>query len=534
MVIKTRRLFRIFIPRFPNFNIYTLTARTTTSVGPLFVATSAAKLDCWDVEVIDENNLHGRFYPRTKTGEFDHRALQEQSPAAVVGFYGSITSSVPRLFQLAKMYKAMGCVTIAGGKHIEYLPDEALDNDIDYVFFSEAEISIRNFLQHFDDIERRNRVKGIGFLKDGRLFKTDAQTNVENLDDLPVPDYNLLRFAKVKLFPVCGTRGCNANCEFCAVKGKPRNCSAAQMMKTIKILVEKYHARRFFDVSDHFAANLPQTIHFLKLFAEYQEQINQRLHLSIQTKITDARSSEYLAALKKAKVDTVCIGFESPIDENLIDMNKGYLSRDMLTWTRKFKKQHVRIHGMFIFGYPAKNLQKSALSIKESARRYRQFIRKSKIDTLQLLLAIPLPGTELRRRLQQEKRLFSTNDLGWEYYDGQYPLYNPGMGVSPRTLQQVMGKIMKRFYGISYFFRLVKNILLDFPVIVFPSIVTLISGKIRYVKKAFGFWYHTFYLNNLLRFGGLIIVKNWLRQFKKGHFTRKLDNIGYSPALTDF
>ena len=63
MELKKRKLIRIFIPRFPNFNIYTLTARTTTSVGPLFVATSAAKLDCWDAEVIDENNLHGKFYP---------------------------------------------------------------------------------------------------------------------------------------------------------------------------------------------------------------------------------------------------------------------------------------------------------------------------------------------------------------------------------------------------------------------------------------------------------------------------------------
>lgn len=126
MILKKRKMFRIFISRFSNFNIYTIAARTTTSVGPLFVATSAAKLDCWDVEVIDENNLHCKYYPCEKKGFLDHHKLQKEVPADVVGFYGSITSSVPRLFELAKLYKSFGVVTISGGKYIENLPEESL------------------------------------------------------------------------------------------------------------------------------------------------------------------------------------------------------------------------------------------------------------------------------------------------------------------------------------------------------------------------------------------------------------------------
>jgi radical SAM superfamily enzyme YgiQ (UPF0313 family) len=425
---------------------------------------------------------------------------------------------------LAGLYKGLDCVTIAGGKHVENLPEEALANDIDYVFHEEAEISIRNFLLAFDDPDARNRVKGISFLQSGRICKTAPQPTVDNLDELPVPDYGLLRFAKVKLYPVCGTRGCNSNCEFCAVKGRARNCSAYTMIEMIKTLVERYGARQFFDVSDHFAANMEQAILFLKLFADYQKSIGKRLRLTIQTRITDARSDEYLAALKKAHVDTVCIGFESPVDESLLAMNKGYRSKDMLEWTGKFKKQRVRIHGMFIFGYPGKK-HSGAFPVKENVRAYRSFIRKSNIDTLQMLLAIPLPGTELRSRLAEEGRLFPVKTIGWEYYDGQYPLFDPGTGVKPEALQQAVGKIMKRFYGISHFFRVLKNILFDFPLIVFPSVFTLVSGKIRYVKKAFSFWYRNFYQNNMLRFGGLIIVKNWFKQFGKGVFQNKLNAV---------
>ncbi|MDA3808880.1 MAG: radical SAM protein [Spirochaetaceae bacterium] len=485
MVLKDRKLFRIFIPRFSNFNIYTLVAKTTTSIGPLFVATSAAKLDCWDAEVIDENNLHGKYYPREKEGILDHEKLQREFPADVVGFYGSISSSIPRLYELAEYYKSLGILTIAGGKHVENLPEEALNNGLDYIAFGEGEITIRNFLNNFDDLEIRNQVKGIGYLKGNKLFLTEKRTLIETLDKLPIPDYNLLRYAVMKLYPIVSTRGCNMNCEFCAVKGRSRSCSPEYMLSTIKTLVEKYNASSFFEVSDHFASNIKQAIRFLNLFADYQKSIKKRLKLIIQTRLTDAKSEEYLKAIKAAGIEMLCIGFESPIDKELVAMNKGYLSEDMLKWTKLYKKQGVRIHGMFIFAYPGNEIKETEYSIKEKMKQYWDFIKKSKINSLQLLLAIPLPGTRLRKRLEDNNQLYSINDIGWEYYDGQFPLYNPGSGVTSEQILSGAGKLVRRFYHRGYFLRLVKNISLDFPLLVFPSVFTLFSGKVTLIKKAF-------------------------------------------------
>ena len=101
---QNRRLrLRIIIPVFPNLNIYSFMASTTTSVGPVYVGTAASKLDLWDVEIIDENNCHGKFFPRDKNKRLDHIKLQQERPADVVGFYGSISSTIPRLFQLAQL-----------------------------------------------------------------------------------------------------------------------------------------------------------------------------------------------------------------------------------------------------------------------------------------------------------------------------------------------------------------------------------------------------------------------------------------------
>ena len=79
---KTNRnwlLFRIVIPAFREVNIFTRTARKTTALGPMMVATVADKLWGWRVEVIDENNY--KRGPRDKEGLPDHKILQDENPA---------------------------------------------------------------------------------------------------------------------------------------------------------------------------------------------------------------------------------------------------------------------------------------------------------------------------------------------------------------------------------------------------------------------------------------------------------------------
>ena len=58
---KKRYRLRIIIPVYPAFNVYSRSANKTTALGPVSVASSANKLEKWDVEVIDENIKEGLF-----------------------------------------------------------------------------------------------------------------------------------------------------------------------------------------------------------------------------------------------------------------------------------------------------------------------------------------------------------------------------------------------------------------------------------------------------------------------------------------
>jgi len=167
-----RNRLRIIIPAYPAFNVYSYVAKATTALGPICVATSVNELEGWDVEVIDENNYR-RYGPKNSSGMPDHEYLQHLRPADVVGFYGGLTSTIPRLYELAKLYKSWGITTIAGGQHfVDEQIDEALHNNIDYVIIGEGEETIKELLICIKNQTGYDKIKGIAYLEDGNVVCT--------------------------------------------------------------------------------------------------------------------------------------------------------------------------------------------------------------------------------------------------------------------------------------------------------------------------------------------------------------------------
>jgi len=166
---------------------------------------------------------------------------------------------------------------------------------------------------------------------------------------------------------------------------------------------------------------------------------------------------------------------------------------------------------MFIFGYPMRPGVQFHMSAGERVKRFRRFIRKARVDTLQVLLAVPLPGTELRRRLEEQNRIYPGEHIGWEYYDGNFPLFEPDEPLTAEQMQASIRKIMGRFYRFGHFLSVGLNILL-FPAIVL-RLPDLKAGWRRWSRK----WW-----NSLTRVAGWRIIKKWTRQFREGNFSEKL------------
>jgi len=505
-----RSRLRIVCPAYPAFNIYSGPAKVMTALGPVCVATAVQDVPGWDAEVIDENNY--RRGPRDAAGKPDHEAMQRVRPADVVGLYGGLTSTIPRLFEIARLYKALGARTIAGGNHfVEDTVEQALHNGVDVVVLGEGEKTLVELLACFETGGDLSAVRGIAFLRDGRPVLTPPREPITDFDELPVPDFAVLRHARVKYYPVTGVRGCGMNCEFCTVKGKPRFASAERMMEQFATIHEKWGGTIFFIVDDLFGQNRPDTLRLCRMLRDYQAQARTRFSITVQIRLDRARDAELLEAMRQARINNLAIGFESPIPEELKAMNKRLDPREMIALTRLYRRAGFRVHGMFIFGYPAREGQAFRMSAADRVRHFRRFIRKACLDTVQVLLPGPLPGTELTRRLREANRIYPTECVGLEYYDGNFPLFQPDPPLTAEEMLASVRKIMRRFYGPRHFLAVAVY------VIAFPTIALWLHNLGDGWRK----WYRR-WSGSLYRTGGWLLLRKWFAAFRKDGFLSKL------------
>ena len=493
-------LVRFIVPAFPEVNIFTRAARKMTQLGLVMVATAANKLWGWRVEIIDENNYIG---PRDLNGLPDHKKLQQDNPATVVGFYCGLTSTMDRVYELISFYKNAGTLILAGGWHAHYCPEEVIEMGANVVVHGDGEIAIKQILTQLVERENINSVPGTSFKENGKIVKTPPlMLEIADLSDLPYPDFGLLKFArKIKTYPIGHVRGCGMNCEFCSVKGEPRYSSPEYVFGVINWLVETRNAEQFFFVDDRLEEDKKGLIHLLELI---RDKHGNRLYFTVQVRLEVARDIKLLELMKSAGVGSVCVGYESPIDEDLRAMHKGILARNMVEWT-KVLRRYFWVHGMFIFGYPTG--LKNTLGVKEMIGRYKSFIKEAEISTIQVMHPLPLMGTELRARLVRENRVFPWEVAPRKKYDGNSACFMPD-NMTLKEFQEAPLQIMKWFYSSWSFWGI------PFRTISFP---------IHFLVKGWHHWHHG-WLTEIVKYGGHRLIKQWQKRHGNRTYLSSLES----------
>lgn len=502
-----RYLLRIIVPKHPFDNVFSRVASRTTPLGPINVATAANKaFPDWDVEVIDENNFRGQ---RDNNELPDHNFLQKLRSADVVGFYAGLTSTMPRLFALAKYYKSQGTITIAGGDHVCQLPDEALSNGIDIVARGEGELVIVEIIKALIAGNGLDHIKGISFESQG-VFVHNQPKRIDcgNLNYLPCPDFGLLHWAKpLSFYPICRTHGCSRRCEFCTINYDPRWSSAEHLLEQVLNQTRtNKKAKYFFIVDDRLNEDQAGTEEFFRLVIMAKEDgtLPEKVKFIVQIRLESARELEFLKLMRQAGVIMVCIGYESPIAAELNAMRKGIKPSDMIAYTKVFKNLGFWVHAMFMFGYPG---DKEIISVtsKERERQFKDFIKQAGPDTIQVLAPTPIPGTDFYNRLAAQNRIYPREYFGWELYDGNHVVFEPDAPMTALEVQKSIMNLMKWFYSFWNFGRLAL-IVLSFPFV---------------VPFSFNYW-HRLWRHRKWGFLGHGIIRRWLKVHKRSNFLQKL------------
>jgi radical SAM superfamily enzyme YgiQ (UPF0313 family) len=511
-----------------------------------------------EVYAIDENNYRG---PRDFKGFVNHKFLQKKEPAKIAMFYGGMSNSIPRMFSVAKQYKNFGAITIAGGSHVDALPEEALGSGIDIVVHGEGE---ETCLEIFDIIlknsafnpEKLKHVKGISMLdKNKKYIFTGRREPIKDLNKLKDIDLTLIKHLQKKwtAIPVNKGRGCNWNCEFCVVNkqyGRYKACSVEKAMKQV-IKYSDLGYKDFFFTDDNFAQNVEEAIELCKMIGDYKRKFRKKIELIVQVRNEIAENDELIESMRYAGVTSLAIGYESPINEDLIRMKKGVTVEKLIKRSRKLSK-YFYIHGMFIFGYPSFKDSKhhSNITLAQAAKAYKKFFRKAKIDTVQVLNAVPLPGSALRGKLEAEKRILPLETVGWDKYDGCFLCYDPTPeGLDAYELQTLPRILMKKWYfgnsvvgWLNYFkwmnwtYNATIGFPIEFSIFYIKRFITNLIEKRR--EKAFELLpkrniFHATLINSYadikrrwrnlaIKTYGSRVVSRWMDEYKKSGHSSKL------------
>jgi radical SAM superfamily enzyme YgiQ (UPF0313 family) len=333
--------------------------------------------------------------------------------------------------------KALGAKIIAGGplftgEHEDFL-------DVDHFVLNEAEITLPPFLED---------------LNSGSPKKCYATSDYANLNDTPIPLWDLIDSKKYDSLSIQFTRGCPYNCDFCNVTAllghKVRTKSAAQIIAELDKIYSLGWHRSIFFVDDNFIGNkklLKEEI--LPALIEWRKG-KVGCGFITEASINLADDIVLMDMMTMAGFKSVFVGIETPDEASLSEAHKSQnTNRNLVESVKRLQRAGLQVMGGFIVGFD--NDSPSIFS------RQIDFIQKSGIVTAMVGLLQAPYGTKLYDRMANEDRLL--DEMSGDNVDGTTNII-PKMDIE--TLKSGYHEILNQIYSPKLFHERVKNFLSEY------------------------------------------------------------------------
>jgi radical SAM superfamily enzyme YgiQ (UPF0313 family)/glycosyltransferase involved in cell wall biosynthesis len=337
----------------------------------------------------------------------------------VVGF-STTTPNVSDVNTFSRKVKKINpeIVTVIGGPHCAGEPVATLEmcNGIDMLVRGEGEMVMLDIANGIS----KDSMGSLTYRKsDGSIVSNPDRPLIESLDSLPSPARDMLdmnyytrpsrfisRNLSLRTTHIFTARGCPYNCHYCAGpligQRMVRYHSSQRVVSEIEELIDKYSVEAVYFAEDMFLSSKKRVREMTTLFMEHGIHKKIVWMAQVSPKVAD---TELLSMMKDAGCVHVEYGFESGSQRILDLMNKRAnveRNKEVAILTRK---SGLRFQGNFIVGYPGET--------EEDFNKTISFIKETHPNNVSLNLFMPLPGTEIYKKLKNEGKLLPNwDDIG--------------------------------------------------------------------------------------------------------------------------
>ncbi|MFA6461384.1 MAG: radical SAM protein [Candidatus Woesearchaeota archaeon] len=359
-------------------------------------------------------------------------------------------------FKLAKMARHLlpSVKIVFGGQHASCFPEHMFKlAPIDYVVIGEGELTIVELVRAINEgktsEKHLSKIKGLAFRKSDRSIQiNEKRLLIENLDELPFPDYSTLNFKQYCVgafrepsIPILTSRGCPYNCAFCSSTNYWQHRFRARSAENVLTEIEYLYQRgtrnlAFYD--DNFIVNKQRLIDICQGIINRGMKI--RFTVASSVKIID---DERLMWLKKAGCFSVGFGVESGSPKILKAINKFQTPEDIKRAFALVRKYGMTPGGSLIVGCPGEDDK----TLKETADLLNE-IEPERLSYAGILWILPgTPIYELSKQqsiMSDDTWLKTNNEI---FYTGEYTLKQLKVLQRKLLLYQVKNRNFRQKIG---------------------------------------------------------------------------------------
>lgn len=410
-------------------------------LGLMYIA-SMLKNNGYDVKILDCVPMN--------IGYNEIKDIVREYNPFVVGI-STYTMSMVDVLETARIVKEVNpeIYTVLGGHHTLLYPRQSAKYpNVDFILIGEADYTFSQLVELLENkvsYDELLEVPGIGFYRDGKERINYKREIIQNLDDLPIPDRNLLPKELYKsavgrnkmVATVMSSRGCPFKCTYCYTPSKKyRSRSTQNIIEEVKYLISLGYKEIFF-FDDLFALQPQKVIDF----AQALVRENIKIDWSFRGRINTV-TKEMIDEAAKAGIHRIQFGIESGVDKTLIRVRKGITTEQTKKVIKWCKEAKITTIGNFMIGLPDET--------EQDINQTLIFSRKIGLNYAQYSILVPYPFTAIYEEGLQ-KGVFS-KDYWLEFAENPYKV-KPEFkveywteNVSEEYLFETIKKSFKRFY----------------------------------------------------------------------------------------